>query len=80
MMQRRVCLTVHDDAGRTTRVDARTLAAIQLAWDPAVYLNEAAAEVELDGIEGVGWLEFCWNRDDLDSARQHVEQYGGEGS
>jgi hypothetical protein len=31
----------------------------------------------MDGQSGVGWGEFCWNRDYFDFAQQHVMRFGG---
>lgn len=76
MMQRRFTAELTDDDGGRTTVEWRAYAGIQLAWDPEVYLNEAAAEAEIDGVTGVGWLEFCWNRTYFDHAKTYVERYG----
>lgn len=77
MVQRHLGLTVRDSEDRRLNLTCTTFASIQLRWDPRVYLNEAAIEVEVDGIRGTGWAEFCWNRDYFDFARQHVARYGG---
>lgn len=78
MMQREYRARITDEDGRVVELTARTFASIQLRWDPEVYLNEAAAEVELDGRPGTGWLEFCWNRRYFDTAAPYVSRYGGE--
>ena len=76
MMQKSFHTTVTDTDGRTAFVDCQAFANIQLEFDPMVYLNEAAMTLTIDGKPGTGWCEFCWNRNYLDFARQHVEKYG----
>lgn len=76
MVHRRLRATVVDTDGRTAQVDARTFANAQMEFDPMVYLNEAALELEIDGQPGTGWCEFCWNRNYLDFAREYVSVYG----
>lgn len=65
-----------DTDGRSVTINCRMFAKTQLDWTPGVYLNEAAVTLEMDGQSGVGWVEFCWNRDYFDSAQQHVERFG----
>ena len=77
MMQRSFHATITDSDGRSVTVQCQTFASIKLEWDPAVYLCEAALQTELDGEAGVGWVEFCWNRDYFDFAKQHVVRFGG---
>jgi hypothetical protein len=77
MMQREVRAEIVDSEDRRTSLTATTFAGIQLTWDPRVYLNEAGIEVDIDGDSGTGWVEFCWNRDYFDFAKQHVTRYGG---
>jgi hypothetical protein len=66
---------VHDDLGRSTLVEGKTFAKYQFEADPKVRLNESAITVRIEGKEGTGWCEFCWNRDYLEFARQHVTQF-----
>lgn len=76
MMQRTIHATITDSDGRAVTVQCQTFASIKLEWDPAVYLCEAALQTELDGEAGVGWAEFCWNRNYFDFAKSHVAQFG----
>ena len=76
MMQTGFTTTVGDHLGRSVRVEARALANTQVDLDPMVFLNEAALVLDIGGRPGTGWVEFCWNRNYFDFARQHVERYG----
>jgi hypothetical protein len=76
MMQRSIHARIVDSDGRKADVVGETFAAIRLEWDPAVYLCEAALRTRIEGEEGVGWAEFCWNRNYFDFASQHVGRFG----
>lgn len=76
MMHKVVRATVTDTAGRRAVIDGQAFANIQLEFDPMIYLNEAALTLSIDGETGTGWCEFCWNRNYLEFARQHVQTYG----
>jgi len=76
MMQRSLQIHVVDQAGRVANISANAFADIQLEFDPMVYLNEAALRLDVDGEQGVGWCEFCWNRDYFNFARDYVGKYG----
>lgn len=76
MMHTRMTVTVTDADGRKVHVDARTIGATTLEFDPMVYLNEAGLVLEIDGEPGTGWCEFCWNRNYFDFAREYVSIYG----
>jgi hypothetical protein len=76
MMQKSFTATIQDSGGRSTRVNCSAFANIQLELDPMVYLNEAPVTLDIDGQAGVGWCEFCWNRDYFRFARDHAAQYG----
>jgi hypothetical protein len=41
-----------------------------------IFLNEAGLTLEIEGKPGVGWCEFCWNRNYLEFAKQYVSKYG----
>ncbi|HEX5806502.1 MAG TPA: hypothetical protein VFY31_09240 [Macromonas sp.] len=64
-------LLVHDNAGRSTRVNGVTFAKQVLPVDPINILNEAAMTVDIDGKPGVGWCEFYWDNRYLDHMKQH---------
>ncbi|WP_404477958.1 hypothetical protein [Novosphingobium sp. BL-52-GroH] len=66
---------VTDDAGRKTPVRGRMFAKFQFEVNPKVLLNESAITVEIEGETGTGWCEFCWNRDYLNFAKDHVTQF-----
>lgn len=75
MMQRAIDARIVDTDGREVNLRCRTFAAIRLEWDPAVYLCEAGVRAEIDGEQGVGWAEFCWNRDYFDFAHPHTARF-----
>ena len=77
MWQKEFVVRATDTDGRCVTVNCRTFAKTQLTWMPGVYLNEAAVTLETDGQTGVGWVEFCWNRDYFDFAKDHVVRFGG---
>lgn len=76
MMQKTLQAMITDAAGRKAEIRCKAFANIQLEFDPMIYLNEAALELDVDGEAGTGWCEFCWNRNYYDFARQHVSTYG----
>ncbi len=76
MWQKEFVVRAADSDGRRVTIHAKTFAKTQLCWLPGVYLNEAAVTLEMDGQSGVGWVEFCWNRDYFDFAKQHVVRFG----
>lgn len=76
MWQDRFDVRATDTDGRSVTANCRTFAKTQLDWTPGVYLNEAAVTLDMDGQSGVGWVEFCWNRDYFDFAKQHVARFG----
>lgn len=67
---------VTDTDGRRATVNTKTYAKVQLPIDPMVYLNESALTLDIDGAQGTGWCEFCWNRNYFDFAKDYVTQYG----
>jgi hypothetical protein len=76
MWQKEFIVRVTDSDGRVVTINAKTFAKTQLTWLEGVYLNEAAVTVEMDGQSGTGWVEFCWNRDYFDFAKDHVVRFG----
>jgi hypothetical protein len=76
MWQKEFNVRAIDTDGRTVDVACQMFAKTQLCWTPEVYLNEAAVTLEMDGQTGTGWVEFCWNREYFDFARQHVTRFG----
>jgi len=76
MMLETFIAKVTDVDGRRATVSTKTYAKIQVDLDPMIYLNEAALTLDIDGAQGTGWCEFCWNRDYLAFAKQYVEKYG----
>ena len=76
MWQKEFDVRATDTDGRSVVIQWRTFAKTQLQWTPSVYLNEAAVTLEMDGQSGTGWVEFCWNRDYFDFAKQHVVRFG----
>lgn len=76
MWQKEFTVRATDSEGRRVVINATTFAKTQLCWLEGVYLNEAAVTVEMDGQSGTGWVEFCWNRDYFDFAKDHVVRFG----
>ena len=75
MHHRQVAARLTDDLGRTTEVQAEVYAKYRFEVDPKVVLNEGGITVTIEGLEGTGWCEFCWNRDYFEFARNHVAAY-----
>ena len=76
MIQQAVDVIVVDSDGRTVDVRTEAFATIQLdSYDPKVYLNESAMNAEIDGKKGTGWIEFCWNRDYFNFAKDYAERF-----
>lgn len=76
MVQQAMTVRVIDSQGRTAAIEAEAFATIVLdSYDPKVYLNEAAFRLEIDGMPGTGWAEFCWNRNYQDFARDYAIQF-----
>ena len=65
-----------DSAGRETRIDCKVFAKFQYDADPMIVLNEGATTLSIDGIEGTGWCEFCWNKGYYEFAKQYVSEFG----
>lgn len=68
-------VVVKDGAGRSTAIRSKMFAKFQFDVNPMVLLNESAITVEMEGEQGTGWCEFCWNRDYLNFAKQHVSKF-----
>jgi hypothetical protein len=62
-------LVANDSSGRTTSVQCETFAHFVYPVDPMVQNNEAAIAVKIEGEQGSGWCEFCWNKNYLDFAK-----------
>lgn len=75
MMQTSMDTTVHDGIGRSVAVKCTTYAHIALDFDPLIVLNEAALNVTIGDETGVGWAEFCWNRNYLEYAQAKALRY-----
>ncbi len=76
MWQKEFVVRATDTDGRCVTINCTMFAKTQLDWMPGIYLNEAAVTLEMDGQSGVGWVEFCWNRDYFDFAKGLVERFG----
>ena len=70
-----VAARLTDDLGRTTDVQAQVYAKFRFEADPKVVLNEGGITVTIEGRQGTGWCEFCWNRDYYEFAQKHVAKY-----
>jgi hypothetical protein len=55
-----------------TSLSCKAIAQFVYPVDPMIQLNESPIEVTMEGRQGSGWCEFCWNKNYLDFARQHV--------
>ena len=76
MMHKTFDATVTDTEGRVAKVRSKALGNIQLDYDPMIWLNEAGLTLDIDGEEGVGWCEFCWNKNYHAFAKQYVTRFG----
>jgi hypothetical protein len=65
-------VVAHDSSGRITSLSCRTIAQFVYPVDPMIQLNESPIAVTIEGREGAGWCEFCWNKNYLDFAREHI--------
>lgn len=75
MHHRKVAARLTDDLGRRTVIEADVFAKFEFKADPKIVLNEGGITVTIEGKQGTGWCEFCWNRDYLEFARAYVESY-----
>ena len=76
MMHKALVARITDEDGRKVTVDSTALGNIQLDYDPMIWLNEAGLVLEIDGQPGVGWCEFCWNKNYHDFAKDYVTRFG----
>ena len=68
-----IYVVIEDSSNRTTTLQCKTIAKFVYPVDPMIQLNESATAVEIEGEKGSGWCEFCWNKNYLDFAKQHIE-------
>ena len=76
MIQKTFQMKVTDTDGRVSRVDYTIFASIQLELDPKNYINTAGATILFDGVPGMGWCEFSWNKDYFDFAKTFATRFG----
>jgi hypothetical protein len=76
MIQQNFHMKVTDTDGRFSHVDYVIFASIQLDIDPKNYINTAGATILFDGVPGMGWCEFSWNKDYFNFAKSFVNQFG----
>jgi hypothetical protein len=57
---------VHDAAGRTVNVYAKTFAFFAFPVRADTVMNESGMSVEIDGKHGAGWMEMSWPRSYID--------------
>lgn len=76
MIQQVFHATFVDQLGRQVRIACESFAKYRYELDPKVYLNYGAVSVDIDGSKGSGWLEFAWNREYHDFAKQYVTRFG----
>jgi hypothetical protein len=76
MWQNQFDVRATDTDGRCVTINCRMFAKTQVDFISGIYLNEAAVTLEMDGQTGTGWVEFCWNRDYFDFAKEHVVRFG----
>jgi len=68
-LQRTMCATLTDEAGRQTEIESQFYAWYPLIPDPGVTLNEGAGRATYDGREGVAWMEVTWPTSYLEHIR-----------
>ncbi|MCK9505830.1 MAG: hypothetical protein M0Q95_16840 [Porticoccaceae bacterium] len=73
MHHKTIDVVAKDSAGRTTLINCTRFATYQYMADPLITLNESPTVVEIDGKKGAGWCEFCWNKEYLEFAKQHIQ-------
>jgi hypothetical protein len=76
MIQKNFRMKVTDTDKRISQVDCQIFASIQVGFDPKTYINTAGATIVFDGMPGVGWCEFSWNKDYFDFAKTFVQKFG----
>jgi hypothetical protein len=69
--QTHITASVHDAAGRTTRVTGDYFAHFPLVPVPSCTLVEGAMRCEIEGQAGTGWTEFMWPTAYLEHLRTH---------
>lgn len=76
MIQKMFRMTVTDTDGRSSHVEYEIFASVQVDLDPKTYINTAGATILFDGVVGMGWCEFSWNKDYFDFAKGFVRHFG----
>lgn len=76
MIQKSFRMKVTDTDNRVSHVEYEIFASIQVDLDPKTYINTAGATILFDGVNGVGWCEFSWNKDYFDFAKSYVADFG----
>ncbi|WP_432769571.1 DUF7064 domain-containing protein [Sphingopyxis sp.] len=76
MIQKTFSMKVTDTDNRVSHVDYIIFASIQVDLDPKTYINTAGATITFDGVPGMGWCEFSWNKDYFDFAKSFVTRFG----
>lgn len=62
-----------DSSGRTTKINCIAFTHCEFNADPMITLRESPTAVTIDGEDGSGWCEFCWNKEYLEFAKNHVQ-------
>jgi hypothetical protein len=75
MLHTSIDVMVTDSIGRSTFVKSICYAHLPYDVDPMNVNNEAVTTVEIDGKLGVGYCEFCWNKQYLEFARRYVSRF-----
>lgn len=76
MLQKTFHVTITDVTGRASVVDYKMFGTLQSSHDPKTVINTGCANIEFDGVPGIGICEFNWNRDYFDFAKQYVSKFG----
>ncbi|MCK9504115.1 MAG: hypothetical protein M0Q95_08020 [Porticoccaceae bacterium] len=61
-----------DSSGRSTDIKCKAFTHYMFNADPLIELREAPTLVEIDGKPGVGWCEFCWNKQYIQFAADYT--------
>lgn len=75
MHQKSFDVMVSDAAGRKTDIKCKVFAKTEFAADPMILLKEGATTLVMDGVNGSGWCEFCWNKLYFEFAKDYAGLY-----
>lgn len=72
MFHTAIDVVAQDSSGRSTTINCKAFTHCEFNADPMITLRESPTAVEIDGVGGSGWCEFCWNKIYLEFAKDYV--------